>query len=169
MSPYKSNKKSPKSIYGSEHPHAKGRDEISTNGKNRASSENDGDKGSTKRKKIIWPDNPLKPKPKEQKELQIVDWLKEQRVRHAVDKQSGQTLPAKNTGEWKRELERMDLVGKEKYDMYIGKAKDFEEKARRKQEIIGVTKGATIEDIIELNDMYVESIKAKLELLNDFN
>jgi len=65
MSPYKSNKKSPKSIYGSEHPHAKGRDEISTNGKNRASSENDGDKGSTKRKKIIWPDNPLKPKPKE--------------------------------------------------------------------------------------------------------
>lgn len=53
--------------------------------------------------------------------------------------------------------------------MYIGKAKDFEDKAKRKQEIIGATKGATIEDIIELNDMYVESIKAKLELLNDFN
>ena len=31
-----------------------------------------------------------------------------------------------------------------------------------------MTKGATIEDIIEVNDMYVESIKAKLELLNDF-
>jgi len=26
-----------------------------------------------------------------------------------------------------------------------------------------------IEDIIELNDMYVESIKAKLELLNDID
>ena len=63
----------------------------------------------------------------------------------------------------------MDLHGKEKYDMYIGKAKDIEEKAKRKQEIIGATKGATIEDIIELNDMYVESIKAKLELLNDID
>lgn len=52
--------------------------------------------------------------------------------------------------------------------MYIGKAKEFEDKAKRKQEIIGVTQG-TIEDIIDLNDMYVESIKAKLELLNDFN
>ncbi len=51
--------------------------------------------------------------------------------------------------------------------MFLGKAKDFEEKAKRKQQIIGTTKGATIEDIIELNDMYVESIKAKLELLHD--
>ena len=62
----------------------------------------------------------------------------------------------------------MDLHGKEKYDMFIGKAKDFEDKAQRKQKIIGVKQGATVEDIIELNDMYVESIKAKLELLNDF-
>ena len=61
----------------------------------------------------------------------------------------------------------MHLQGKEKYDMFLGKAKDFEEKAKRKQQIIGTTKGATIEDIIELNDMYVESIKAKLELLHD--
>lgn len=30
------------------------------------------------------------------------------------------------------------------------------------------TKGATIDDIIEVNDMYVESIKAKLSLLSDF-
>ena len=32
---------------------------------------------------------------------------------------------------------------------------------------MSVGKAATIEDIIELNDMYVESIKAKLEVLND--
>ena len=75
----------------------------------------------------------------------------------------------KNHNDWKKDLDKMELHGKEKYDMFIGKAKDFEEKAKRKQEIIGATKGATIEDIIELNDMYVESIKAKLELLNDFN
>ena len=66
-SPYKT-KKSPKSIYGSEHPgHG---DEIST-GKgrdNRANSDHDGEKSSVKRRKIIWPVNPLKPKPKELKE-----------------------------------------------------------------------------------------------------
>lgn len=65
-SPYKT-KKSPKSIYGSEHPaHV---DEISTGkGGNRANSDHDGEKSSVKRRKIIWPDNPLKPKPKELKE-----------------------------------------------------------------------------------------------------
>lgn len=52
--------------------------------------------------------------------------------------------------------------------MFLGKAKNFEEKAKRKQEMICVTRGASIDDIVELNDMYVESIKAKLELLNDF-
>jgi hypothetical protein len=78
-------------------------------------------------------------------------------------------MQTRNHNDWKKDFDKMDLHGKEKYDMFIGKAKDFEEKAKRKQEIIGATKGATIEDIIELNDMYVESIKAKLELLNDFN
>jgi hypothetical protein len=33
--------------------------------------------GSLKRKKILWPENPLKPKPREKKEGKIVDWLKE--------------------------------------------------------------------------------------------
>jgi hypothetical protein len=71
--------------------------------------------------------------------------------------------------DWKKEIDKMDLQGREKYDMFLDKAKGFEEKAKRKQEIIGATRGATIEDIIELNDMYVDSIKAKLELLNGFN
>ena len=97
-----------------------------------------------------------------------MDWLKEQRVKHLQDKANG-VSPIKNNQDWIKDLEKMDLSGKEKYDMFLGKAKNFEERAKRKQEIIGATKGATIEDIIELNDMYVESIKAKLELLNDFN
>jgi len=29
--------------------------------------------------------------------------------------------------------------------------------------------GGTVEEIIQVNDMYVESIKAKLELLNDIS
>ena len=66
-------------------------------------------------------------------------------------------------------MKKMDLQGQEKYEMYLEKAKDFEDKAKRKQEIIGVNKGGTIEDIIQVNDMYVESIKAKLEILNDYD
>ena len=46
------------------------------------------------RKKVVWPDNPLKPKPKEKKEGKIIDWLREQRVKHDYDLQNG--IPAQN-------------------------------------------------------------------------
>lgn len=65
-------KKSPKSIYGSEHP-----GDISHKGDHRANSEQDAEKSIMQRKKVIWPENPLKPKPKEMKEPKIVDYLKE--------------------------------------------------------------------------------------------
>jgi hypothetical protein len=29
------------------------------------------------KKKSLWPDNPLKPKPKEKKQGKIIDWLRE--------------------------------------------------------------------------------------------
>ena len=83
------------------------------------------------RKKVVWPDNPLKPKPKEKKEGKIIDWLREQRVKHDYDMQNGMSPGTKNH-DWKKELEKMDLTGKEKFDMYVGKAKEFEEKAKRK-------------------------------------
>ena len=55
-------KKSPKSIMASEAAYGTA-DQISMGARdNRANSEND-DKGSATRKKIIWRDNPLKPKP----------------------------------------------------------------------------------------------------------
>ena len=70
--------------------------------------------------------------------------------------------------DWRRDYEKMDLHGREKYEVFLSKARNFEEKAKRKQDILGVAENTTIEDIIELNDMYVESIKAKLDILNDF-
>ena len=82
LSPYR-NKKSPKSIIGSENPKivdVMSNTEVKT-GNNRANSENDGEKSSVKRKKIIWPENPLKPKQKDYKEPIIVDWLKERRIK----------------------------------------------------------------------------------------
>ena len=63
----------------------------------------------------------------------------------------------------------MQLSGKDKYDIVLDKAKGFEEKAKRKQQMMTIGGTSNIEDIIELNDMYVESIKAKLELLNDID
>jgi hypothetical protein len=75
----------------------------------------------------------------------------------------------KKDEQWLNDLNKMDLHGRERYEVFIGKAKNFEEKAERKQQMIGVNPNASIEDIIELNDMYVDSIKAKLEILNDYN
>ena len=162
--------KSPKSINASSH-YVTNNDYLSAAGKshNRANSDNEGDSGSIQRKKILWKENPLKPKPKPLKEGKIIDWLREQRIKHDQERSLGGSVTSKPNKDWKKELERMDLHGKEKYDIVLDKARLFEEKAKRKQDLIGVTKGATIEDIVELNDMYVESIKAKLELLNDFN
>ena len=154
-------KKSPKSTMGQST-----RDVLSHHEKGRAASDNREENSQMKGKAVVWPENPLKPKPKEKKEGKIVDWLREQRLKHDQDAKNGQSPQTKNA-DWKKDLEKMHLQGKEKYDMFLDKAKDFEEKAKRKQLIIGATKGATIEDIIELNDMYVESIKAKLELLHD--
>ena len=34
--------------------------------------------------------------------------------------------------DWRKDYEKMDLQGKEKYDVFLSKAKDFEEKAKRK-------------------------------------
>lgn len=124
-------KKSPKSIMGSE-AYNRG-DEISTRNKYlRASSEHDGEKSTLTRRAVVWPENPLKPKPKEIKEGKIVDWLKEQRIKTEEDKKNGNFSTIPKTKDWKKEYDKMDLTGKDKYDMFLGKAKDFEEKAKRK-------------------------------------
>ena len=116
---------------------------------------------------IKWPDNPLKPKPAEKREGKIVDWLKEQRHKRSID--ADYTAPTVSTKsyDWQKELEKKDLRGRDRYEIYLEKAKEFEEKAQRKQQLIMSQKGGgSINDIIQVNDMYVESIKAKLEVLN---
>lgn len=71
-------KKSPKSIYGAEGKSTK--DEMSRIGKrNRTISEHGEEKSTMQGRSIVWPENPLAPKPKEKKEGKIIDWLREQR------------------------------------------------------------------------------------------
>ena len=67
-------KKSPKSIVGSEP--VKDKDITSLNNHMKAYSDKEGEK-SKFQKKIMWPENPLKPKPKERRQGQVIDFLKE--------------------------------------------------------------------------------------------
>ncbi|CDW82839.1 UNKNOWN [Stylonychia lemnae] len=137
-------------------------------GHHRASSDNHD--GSITRSRVIkWPDNPMVPKPKEKKEGKIIDWLREQRMKNQNDAQNSITISTQNH-DWRKELSKLDNNGRDRYDMVLEKAKEMEVKAKRKQQIINQAKGGgTVEDIIQVNDMYVESIKAKLELLNDIS
>ena len=53
------------------------------------------------------------------------------------------------------------------YDIYLEKTRKIEEKALRKQQQIEANKEhAGIDDIIEVNEMYIESLQGKLELLS---
>ena len=75
-------KKSPRSIMG--HNSYKDNDEDHSTygimGHHRAASENQNSTNAYRPAK--WPENPLKPKPKEKKEGIIVDWLREQRAKN---------------------------------------------------------------------------------------
>lgn len=67
-------KKSPKSIMGQS---TRGDVLSHHNDKGRAASENNEENSQMKSKIIVWPENTMKPKPKEKKEGKIVDWLRE--------------------------------------------------------------------------------------------
>lgn len=69
-------KKSPKN--STSHPYKE--NGFSSIGPLRASSVNN--ESSIKARSIKWPENPLKPKPKEKKQGVIVDYLKELRSKH---------------------------------------------------------------------------------------
>ena len=68
---------------------------------------------------------------------------------------------------WKRELSRIKAGDATQYDMYLEKTRKIEVMAQRRQRQLetGRDKPA-IEDIIEVNEMYIDSMWGKLELLS---
>ena len=66
-------KKSPKSIIGSEPV----KDKEYSSVKNGVRAYSDKEDKSAYKKKVLWPENTMKPKPKEKKEGFIIDFLKE--------------------------------------------------------------------------------------------
>eukprot|EP00347_Sterkiella_histriomuscorum_P011753 403371232 len=165
-------KKSPRSQYG----HNSYKDNEVENstygmlGHHRAISESH-DYSSLARSRVVkWPENSMKSKPKEKKEGKIVDYLREQRIKNQEDERNGLSVSSSKNLDWKKEINRYNDSSKNKdsYDMVLEKAKDYEQKAKRKQQLlINAKGGGTVEDLMQVNDMYVESIKAKIELLHD--
>lgn len=133
-------------------------------------SDMDDDQSQTiKRRKLIWKENPMVPKPKPKKEPIIIDWLQDRRNKRAEDKQDGAIRSSPIAQNWKKEIENGNYTQQEKYDLIKEKTKQLETDAKRKEEMITLAKAGTIEDRDKINDMIFESIKAKLSILEDFN
>jgi hypothetical protein len=120
-----------------------------------------------KRRKIIWKENPMVPKPKPPKEVHVVDWLQERRKVREENENEGRTNSP--LGTWKKEIQDSNLTQQEKYEIIREKTKQLEEDAHRKEKMITVAQSGTIQDRDKINDMIFESIKAKLNILEEFN
>ena len=121
-----------------------------------------------KRRKIIWPENPMKPPPKEPRVGVSCDWLKEQRMKRQEEEKDGRVRGSPKS-EWKKDINSTDLSKKEKYELVRERVRVLEETAKRKEQILAVTKNGTIDQNDQVNDMIYESIKAKLSILDEFN
>lgn len=122
-----------------------------------------------KRRKIIWKENPMVPKPPPKREAQVIDWLQERRKRREEDRADGRDARSSPTRNWQKDIEEHHLNPQEKYEYIKERTKQLEEDAKRKEEMITVAKSGTIEDRDKINDMIFESIKAKLNILEEFN
>lgn len=130
--------------------------------------------GSVKRKKIIWKKfvNPMIPTPQLAKSTEVTDWLKNRRMvreKDGVGEKDGEHGVVTKHEEWEKELSKNKLSQQERYDYIKERAQQLEENAKRKEQILSVTKKGSVEDNDQVNDMIFESIKAKLSILEEFN
>ena len=96
------------------------------------------------------------------------DWLKEQRMKRQEEEKDGRVRGSPKS-EWKKDINSTDLSKKEKYELVRERVRVLEETAKRKEQILAVTKNGTIDQNDQVNDMIYESIKAKLSILDEFN
>jgi hypothetical protein len=65
----------------------------------------------------------------------------------------------KKSPDWRREAERLKPGDTAQYDIFLERTRKIEERAQRKQQQIDQSRGeAGIDDIIEVNEMYIESL-----------
>jgi hypothetical protein len=129
----------------------------------------DAHSNTIKRRKIIWKDNPMVPKLATKRESHAVDWLQEKRKERAEDAAEGIEHKSNPIKDWQKEISDSRLNQQEKYEFIKERTKQLEEDAKRKEEMITLAKAGTVQDRDQINDMIFESIKAKLNILEEFN
>lgn len=124
-----------------------------------------------KRKKIVWKDNPMRPKTPKKKEFQKINYLQELKETIRGKDDQGMLLDDDKLSlqkTWKKDIKE-DLSQQEKYEIIKDRAKQLEEVALRKEKMLQVTNGGTMKDSDQVNDMIFESIRAKLSILEEIN
>ena len=106
------------------------------------------------------------PKPPEPRKSSSIDYLGVQRKKRsdASEREGGYAMH--NWDAYGGSLEEQgtgDGIG-----VIFNKARQIEEGAKRKEQLMKVAKGVSIPDAIECNDMLIDAIKAKLSLLDKF-
>ena len=117
------------------------------------------------KRKLNWPTRPSVQKPPpEKRAAPSVDWLKEQRLKREEEAKQGMKQRAKD---WERHLADQKLSEKERYELIKEKAKAIEADAKRRERILAVKSTSNVDDTVEVNDMLIDAIKAKLSILDD--
>lgn len=106
-----------------------------------------------------WKDNPMIPKPKAKKEPVLIDYLGERRK----IRDNEQVIGLEKV-DWEEDLYDENLTDEEKSRRLKAKA-DYMDKLAKKQEMKIAGSLAGIDAVNEVNDMYINSIKAKLAVL----
>lgn len=122
---------------------------------------------TTKRKKKMWKENPMVPKTIPRKEVNVQDWLQERRITRTEQELDGtRSSPLRN---WQKDIEDAKYNQTERYEFIKERTKRLEEDAKRKEKMMSVANAGTMQDRDQINDMIFESIKAKLNVLEEFN
>lgn len=126
--------------------------------------------GSSPQKKLNWKDpNPMIPAPKEERVNKAQDWLREQRAKRAEEHSNSSALMRPQKINWAIDVSKMDLNDAQRIEMVQQQARIYEDAARRKEQLMLLQgKQRNVEDTIEVNNMIVESIRTKLNILKDF-
>lgn len=125
-----------------------------------------------KKKKKLAPlrNQSLQPKePERKKPVDYLQELKNQRMKKleesGVDAMHQSRMA--QAGDWGHALRDQKLSMKEKYDRVTAAAKQIEQQAGRMEEIERFAKNGSIDNTEDINERYVEAIRAKLALLEN--
>ena len=105
--------------------------------------------------------NPMVPKPAPKRQPVHIDWLADRRAARQDKEQMH------NTQHWKTIAANDDIDDATKLQLLKEKTRLLEENANRKEQMSKI-QGSTMEGTVEVNEMLIDAIDAKLSLLDNF-